>query len=249
MAKNHAHSDGAGAVICIPTYNEAENIPLIVPAVLAAVPAAHVLVVDDDSPDGTGQIADDLAAADERVHVLHRTGKEGLGKAYLAAFSWALTRDYPFIFELDADFSHNPDYLPEFVGLLADGHTDVLVGSRRVPGGGVENWGARRRLLSWGGSLYARTILQVPIRDLTGGFNGFRAQVLRDIGLERVTSTGYCFQIELKYRALKHGFRVIERPIVFPDRTRGESKMSGSIFMEAVVQVWQLRFARIGTGS
>lgn len=244
-----AHSDGAGAVICIPTYNEAENLPLIVPAVLAAVPAAHVLVVDDDSPDGTGQLADELADDDDRVHVLHRTGKEGLGKAYLAAFAWALDRDYRFVFEFDADFSHNPDYLPEFVGLLADGHADVLVGSRRVPGGGVENWGAGRRFISWGGSLYARTILQVPTRDLTGGFNGFRVQVLREISLDQVTSTGYCFQIELKYRALKNGFRVLERPIVFPDRTRGESKMSGSIFMEAVVQVWQLRRSRIGRDS
>lgn len=244
-----AHSDGTGAVICIPTYNEAENLPLIVPAVLAAVPGAHVLVIDDDSPDGTGQLADELAAADERVHVLHRTGKEGLGKAYLAAFAWALERDYEYVFEFDADFSHNPEYLPEFIGILAEGRADVLVGSRRIPGGGVENWGASRRFISWGGSLYARAILQVPTRDLTGGFNGFRREVLATIGLDQVRSTGYCFQIELKYRAQKTGFRVLERPIVFPDRTRGESKMSGSIFMEAVVQVWRLRRAGIGKGS
>lgn len=242
------HSDGAGAVICIPTYNEAENLPLIVPAVLEAVPAAHVLVVDDASPDGTGELADALAVADERVHVLHRTGKEGLGKAYLAGFAWALERDYRFVFEFDADFSHDPGYLPEFIGILADGRADVIVGSRRVPGGGVENWGPLRQFISWGGSLYARVILQVPIRDLTGGFNGFRREVLETIGLERVSSTGYCFQIELKYRALKYGFKVLERPIVFPDRTRGESKMSGDIVLEAVTQVWRLRRSKIGPG-
>lgn len=237
MASEHS---GAGALICIPTYNEAENLPLIVPAVLAAVPEAHVLVADDASPDGTGALADALAAADPRVHVLHRQGKEGLGKAYLAAFAWALERDYRYVFEFDADFSHDPGYLPGFVGTLAE-EADMVVGSRRIPGGGVENWGALRRFISWGGSVYARTILQVPTRDLTGGFNGFRREVLERIGLDQVTSTGYCFQIELKYRAIKHGFRVVERPIVFPDRVRGVSKMSGSIFMEAVVQVWKLR--------
>lgn len=238
-AKNPAEA-GAGGVVCIPTYNEAENLPLIVPAVLDQVPAAHVLIIDDASPDGTGALADAMAADDERVHVLHRTGKEGLGKAYLAGFSWALARPYDKIFEFDADFSHDPRYLPAFMTLLDEG-TDVVVGSRRVPGGGVENWGAVRRFVSWGGSLYARTILGVPVRDLTGGFNGFRREVLEHIGLEHVTSTGYCFQIELKYRAIKHGYRVREQPIIFPDRTRGVSKMSGSIFMEAVTQVWKLR--------
>ena len=237
MATEHS---GAGALICIPTYNEAENLPLIVPAVLQAVPQAHVLVADDRSPDGTGAIADALAEQDQRVHVLHRRGKEGLGKAYLAAFAWALVRDYRYVFELDADFSHDPKYLPGFIAALEQ-EADVVVGSRRIPGGGVTNWGAVRRFVSWGGSVYARTILQVPVRDLTGGFNGFRREVLERIGLPEVSSTGYSFQIELKYRALKHGFRVIERPIVFPDRVRGVSKMSGSIFMEAVVQVWKLR--------
>jgi dolichol-phosphate mannosyltransferase len=231
---------GAGALVCIPTYNEAENLPRIVPAVLNAVPAAHVLVADDRSPDGTGDLADEIAAGDERVHVLHRSGKEGLGKAYLAAFAWALERDYRYIFEFDADFSHDPKYLPAFVRALEDG-ADMVVGSRRVTGGGVENWGPLRRFISWGGSLYARTILKVPIRDLTGGFNGFRREVLEIMDLEGVGSTGYCFQIELKYRALKHGFKVVELPIVFPDRVHGVSKMSGSIFMEAVAQVWRLR--------
>ena len=231
---------GAGALICIPTYNERDNLPLIVPAVLASLPDAQVLVIDDNSPDGTGDLADELAAADSRIHVLHRTGKEGLGKAYLAGFAWALERDYEFIFEFDADFSHKPEYLPEFLHLLQT-EADVVVGSRRVPGGGVENWGAFRRFISWGGSVYSRTVLNVPIRDLTGGFNGFRRSALLSIGLDEVSSTGYCFQVELKYRACKADLRVVEAPIVFPDRTRGESKMSGDIFMEAVLQVWKLR--------
>jgi dolichol-phosphate mannosyltransferase len=237
MKREHT---GEGALICIPTYNEAENLPLIVPAVLAAVPRAHVLVVDDASPDGTGRMADELAAASPHVHVLHRTGKEGLGRAYLAAFHWALARDYRYVFEFDADFSHNPLYLPEFVALL-EKSADMIVGSRRVQGGGVENWGALRRFISWGGSIYARAILGVPVHDLTGGFNGFRREVLERIDLDQVSSTGYCFQIELKYRALKQGFRVLERPIVFPDRVRGTSKMNGSIVKEAMLQVWKLR--------
>jgi dolichol-phosphate mannosyltransferase len=237
MKREHT---GEGALICIPTYNEAENLPLIVPAVLAAVPRAHVLVVDDASPDGTGRMADELAAASPNVHVLHRTGKEGLGRAYLAAFHWALARDYRYVFEFDADFSHNPLYLPEFVALL-EKSADMIVGSRRVQGGGVENWGALRRFISWGGSIYARAILGVPVHDLTGGFNGFRREVLERIDLGHVSSTGYCFQIELKYRALKQGFRVLERPIVFPDRVRGTSKMNGSIVKEAMLQVWKLR--------
>jgi dolichol-phosphate mannosyltransferase len=231
---------GHGALICIPTYNEAENLPLIVPAVLSAVPGAHLLVVDDASPDGTGRLADELAAASPHVHVLHRAGKEGLGRAYLAAFRWALARDYQYVFEFDADFSHDPRYLPEFVDLL-ESDADVIVGSRRVRGGGVENWGALRRFISWGGSVYARAILGVPVNDLTGGFNGFRREVLESIDLDQVTSTGYCFQIELKYRALKKGFRVLERPIVFPDRVRGVSKMNGDIVKEAMLQVWKLR--------
>lgn len=227
-------------MICIPTYNELENLPLIVPAVLEAVPEAHVLVVDDNSPDGTGEAADALAKDDERIHVMHREGKKGLGKAYLAAFDWALAHDYEYIFEFDADFSHKPEYLPGLLELLA-GDADVVVGSRRITGGGVENWGVARRFISWGGSMYARTVLGLPVRDLTGGFNGFRRSALETIGLDEVTSTGYSFQVELKYRACMKGLRVVESPIVFPDRTRGDSKMSGEIFLEAVKQVWKLR--------
>ncbi len=231
---------GAGAVVCIPTYNEAENIKRIVPAVLEALPGGHVLVIDDNSPDGTGAIADELARADPRVQVLHRKGKEGLGRAYLAAFAWALEHGYKYVFEFDADFSHRPEYLPPFVEALAT-RADMVIGSRRVAGGGVENWGLLRRFVSWGGSLYSRIILGIPVQDLTGGFNGFRREVLERIGLDRVSSTGYCFQIELKYRAVKGGFRVLELPIVFPDRVHGVSKMSGNIFAEAVVQVLKLR--------
>lgn len=245
MADPHT---GAGAVICIPTYNERENLPLIVPAVLEEVPEAHVLIVDDNSPDGTGALADEMAAADSRIKVMHREGKKGLGKAYLAAFAWALEHGYQYIFEFDADFSHKPEYLPGFLELLG-GEADVVVGSRRVRGGGVENWGAARRFISWGGSMYSRMVLQVPVRDLTGGFNGFRREALERIGLDEVSSTGYCFQVELKYRACKEGLRVVESPIIFPDRTRGESKMSSEIFMEAVTQVWKLRGKKLGRKS
>lgn len=227
--------------MCIPTYNEAENIVRVVPAVLAQVPEAHVLVVDDSSPDGTGELADEMARRDPRIHVLHRQGKAGLGKAYLAAFEWALARDYEYVFEFDADFSHDPIYLPDFIGTLATNEADMVIGSRRVRGGGVRNWGLHRRFVSWGGSQYARLVLGVPTRDLTGGYNGFRREVLEKLDLDQISSTGYCFQIELKYRASMLGFRLSEKPIVFPDRIAGESKMSGSIFMEAVVQVWKLR--------
>jgi dolichol-phosphate mannosyltransferase len=232
---------GAGALVCVPTYNERENIAAIIPAILRELPEADVLIVDDNSPDGTGDLADGIASQDGRVKVLHRAAKEGLGKAYLAAFNWALTRNYKFIFEFDADFSHDPQYLPHFWGLLSGGVCDVVVGSRRVECGGVENWGIIRRFISWAGSNYARFALGVPVRDLTGGFNGYTRNVLAAIGLPEVSSTGYCFQIELKYRSFKCGFRVKEAPIVFRNRVSGKSKMNGSIISEAVVQVWKLR--------
>jgi dolichol-phosphate mannosyltransferase len=237
MPERHS---GDGALICIPTYNEIENLPLIVPAVLEAVPRAHILVVDDNSPDGTGKLADEMAAKDARIKVMHRKGKEGLGKAYLAAFAWAIEHGYRFVFEFDADFSHKPDYLPVFIGALAS-DADMVIGSRRVKGGGVENWGLHRRLISWGGSFYSRAVLGIPVRDLTGGFNGFRRETLQGINLGEVTSSGYCFQIELKFRAIRGGFNVVEAPIIFPDRVHGKSKMSGKIFAEALKQVWKLR--------
>ncbi len=234
---------GQGALVCIPTYNERENIERLVPTVLAAVPEAHLLVIDDCSPDGTGELADRLAAEHPGVHVLHRPGKEGLGRAYVAGFRWALERDYALIAEFDADFSHDPECLPVFFALLREG-ADVVVGSRHISGGGVESWTWPRRLISWGGSLYARTVLGVAVRDLTGGFNAFRRTALERIGVDRLECAGYAFQIELKYRAIRSGCQVVESPIVFADRAAGRSKMSAGIFAEAMWRVVRLRAGR-----
>ncbi|MFP2910101.1 polyprenol monophosphomannose synthase [Pyxidicoccus sp. 3LFB2] len=228
------------ALVCIPTYNERENIEAIVQAVLKADARVDILVVDDNSPDGTGQLADALAAKDSRVRVLHREKKEGLGRAYLAAFRWALAQGYTYILEMDADFSHDPRYLPGFLDAAHAG-ADLVLGSRYVTGGGTVNWGVGRQIISRGGSLYARSILGVGIRDLTGGFKCFHRRVLESIDLDAVKSTGYAFQIELTYRTLKKGFTVREIPIVFEDRRVGHSKMSKKIFAEALTMVWKLR--------
>ena len=230
------------ALVCIPTYNERENVEAITRAVLAADPRVDVLIVDDNSPDGTGELADALAAADPRVRVLHRQKKEGLGRAYLHAFRWALDQGYRFILEMDADFSHHPRYLPTLLDLAERGEADLVLGSRYVKGGGTVNWGAARKLISRGGSLYARTILGVRVRDLTGGFKCFRREVLEALDLGAIQSTGYAFQIELTFRTLRQGFRVREVPIVFEDRRVGHSKMSRRIFVEALGRVWKLRF-------
>jgi len=233
------------ALVCLPTFNERENLEAICRAILAAAPAADVLVIDDSSPDGTGQLADQLSAGEPRIQVLHRAGKEGLGKAYLAGFAWALERGYRLVLEMDADFSHDPKHLPAMLEAARD--ADLVLGSRYVPGGGTVNWGVLRRLLSRGGSLYARTILGLRIRDLTGGFKCFRREVLEALDLGSVACTGYAFQIELTYRAVKRGFRVIEVPIVFADRRVGQSKMSKRIVLEALRKVWSIRssaFAR-----
>jgi dolichol-phosphate mannosyltransferase len=232
--------DGRGVLICVPTYDEAQNLPLVLERIRAALPAAHVLVLDDNSPDGTGELADRLAREDERLHVVHRSGKQGLAKAYLAGFAWALERDYEVVVQMDADLSHDPARVPGFLEALASG-ADVVVGSRRVPGGGIENWGPVRHFVSWGGSTYSRLLLGVKTRDLTSGYNAWRREVLEQIGLEQVGSSGYCFQIELKYRALRRGFRVVELPIVFPNRVHGTSKMDFPIFLEALLNVWKLR--------
>jgi dolichol-phosphate mannosyltransferase len=226
------------ACVVLPTYDERENLPEIVPQILAASPLLDVLVVDDNSPDGTGAIADEIARWDPRVRVLHRERKEGLGRAYLAGFAEALARGYGRILEMDADFSHDPARLPAL--LAAD--ADVVLGSRYVEGGGTVNWGVGRRVLSRGGSLYARLILGMPVRDLTGGFKCFRREVLESLDLASVRSTGYAFQIELTYRALRRGFRVLEVPITFVDRRVGRSKMSRRIVAEALWMVWKLRF-------
>jgi dolichol-phosphate mannosyltransferase len=229
------------ALVCIPTYNERENLEGIVQAVLAADARTEVLVVDDSSPDRTGDLADALCAREPRVHVLHRAKKEGLGRAYLAAFAWALTRPYAYVVEMDADWSHPPRYLPELLN-RAEAGADLVLGSRYVPGGGTVNWGWLRRFISQGGSLYARTVLGLRVRDLTGGFKCFRRRVLESIDLAAVHSTGYAFQIELTYRTLRKGFRVEEMPIVFEDRRVGQSKMSRRIVVEALSMVWKLRF-------
>jgi dolichol-phosphate mannosyltransferase len=226
--------------VVLPTYNERENVSQIVPAILAASSALDVLVVDDNSPDGTGALADEIAGRDSRVRVLHRPRKEGLGRAYLAGFAEALRAGYGRIVEMDADFSHDPARLPVLLGTDAD----LVLGSRYVPGGGTVNWGPGRRLLSRGGSLYARMILGVPIRDLTGGFKCFRREVLEGLDLASVSSSGYAFQIELTYRAIRRGFKVLEVPITFVDRRVGKSKMSPRIVAEALWMVWKIRFDR-----
>src|SRR6185436_15472466 len=229
-------------LVIIPTYNERENIEAITAAVLAADDRLDVLIADDNSPDGTGQIADQLAAKDPRVQVLHRAKKEGLGRAYLHAFAWGLERGYEYLIEIDADFSHDPKYLTPMLNEAESG-TDLVIGSRYVEGGGTVNWGPGRKILSRGGSLYARTILGVGLRDLTAGFVCFRRAVLQAIDLNAVKSSGYAFQIELKYRTLKAGFRVKEIPIVFEDRRVGQSKMSRKIFLEGLTMVWKLKMS------
>jgi dolichol-phosphate mannosyltransferase len=235
--------DGARrALICLPTYDERENLGPIVAAIHAVVTDVDVLVIDDGSPDGTGELADELAARDARVRVLHRARKEGLGKAYLAGFGWALERGYDLVLEMDADFSHDPRYLPALLAKARD--VDLVLGSRYVPGGGTVNWGLGRKLISRGGSLYARTILGVPVRDLTGGFKCFRREVLESIDLPTVECSGYAFQIELTWRAVRKGFTVAEVPIVFADRRVGRSKMSRRIVLEAMRKVWSMRFSR-----
>jgi dolichol-phosphate mannosyltransferase len=226
-------------LVCVPTYNERENLPQIVPRILATDPRLDVLVIDDGSPDGTGQLADGLAAADPRVHVLHREAKEGLGRAYLAGFAWALDRDYAHVVEMDADFSHDPKFLLDL--LAAVDQADLVLGSRYARGVNVINWPMSRLLLSWFANKYVRWITGLPLTDATGGFKCFRREVLAAIPLDRVRSNGYAFQIEMSFRAWKKGFRLAEIPIVFVDRVEGKSKMNQRIVREAVWMVWWLR--------
>ena len=228
------------ALVIIPTYNEIENLQSLVEAVLSGTPnEVEILVVDDGSPDGTGQLADTLATRFPRIHVLHREGKQGLGSAYVAGFRWGLQQKFDVLIEMDADFSHHPKYLPKMLQLLEK--NDVVIGSRYVEGGGTVNWGLGRRILSKGGSLYSRMILSAPIRDFTGGFNGWKRHVLEAMDLATLRSDGYSFQIELKYRAYRMGCRIEEFPIVFEDRKVGHSKMSRKIVLEALGRVWQFR--------
>ena len=226
------------ATVCLPTYNERENLEKMVRAL--GRHGVDVLVVDDRSPDGTGEIADRLAAELDYVSVLHRETKEGIGRAYIAAFEHLLRGDSELILEMDCDFSHRPEDVPRLIAACEAG-ADLALGSRYVPGGGTRNWGLLRRVISWGGSFYARVILGLPIRDLTGGFKCFRRTVLETLDLDAIHSKGYAFQIETTYRAVRRGFEVVEVPIVFADRTEGTSKMSRTIFLEAVVKVPLLR--------
>ncbi|WP_205849775.1 polyprenol monophosphomannose synthase [Nakamurella flava] len=222
-------------LVIIPTYQERENLPRILDRLLAAVPTTSVLVVDDGSPDGTGAYADERSAADERIHVLHRTEKAGLGAAYVAGFGWGLERGYDVLVEMDADGSHAPEQLPRLLGALD--HADLVLGSRYVPGGSVVNWPKHREVLSRGGNIYSRLALGVHVHDITGGYRAFRAEVLRSFDLAAVESHGYCFQVDLAWRALNKGFRVVEVPITFTEREIGTSKMSGNIVREALLKV------------
>lgn len=232
------------ALVVMPTYNEAANLGAIVPAVLGQDPRIDVLVVDDGSPDGTGALADDMAAESSRIHVVHREGKQGLGSAYLRGFTWGLERGYEFLLEMDSDHSHDPKYLPDLLAAVED-DLDLVIGSRYVRGVNVVNWPMSRLLLSWFANKYARVVTGLPLSDATAGFKCFRRDVLEAIDFDSVGSTGYAFQIEMDFRAWKKGFRVGEVPIVFVDRVEGESKMSGTIVREAVWRVWALRFASL----
>lgn len=232
------------ALVIIPTFNEHGNIARIIDAVLAQDPSLDILVVDDASPDGTGQIADSIAAANTRVHTVHRAGKLGLGTAYIEGFRWALARDYAYIFEMDADFSHNPDRLPKFLEKIKE--ADVVLGSRYQDGHvNVVNWPMSRLFLSYAANIYARAVTGLPIFDTTGGFKCFRRKVLEVIDLNAIHSNGYAFQIEMTFRAWKAGFNIVEIPIVFVDRTSGQSKMSKRIVREAVWVVWRLRWSAL----
>ncbi|MGN7779991.1 polyprenol monophosphomannose synthase [Mycolicibacterium sp. 22603] len=230
-------------LVIIPTYNERENLPLIVARVRAATPHVHILVVDDGSPDGTGQLADELALADpDRVHVMHRVSKDGLGAAYLAGFAWGLGRGYAVLVEMDADGSHAPEELGRLLDAV-DAGADLVIGSRYVPGGAIRNWPRRRFALSKTANTYARVLLGVSINDITAGYRAYRREVLEKIDLSAVDSKGYCFQIDLSWRAINAGFKVVEVPITFTERELGVSKMSGSNIREAMVKVaeWGLR--------
>jgi len=226
-------------LVIIPTYNERENIERIVPLVLDKDPSIHVLIVDDGSPDGTGQIADSMSKENDRIFVIHRQNKSGLGTAYIAGFKFALKKPYDLIFEMDCDFSHDPKYIPHFLEAIRD--ADLVLGSRYISGVNVINWPMSRLLLSYYANVYSRIITGLPVKDATGGFKCYRREVLETVDLDKVKSNGYSFQIEMSFRAWKKGFKIKEIPIVFEDRKLGQSKMSKKIVREAVWMVWRLR--------
>ena len=234
MAGEPMGADLGEVLVIIPTYNEAENIETVTSRLRTANPQVHVLIADDNSPDGTGEIADRLAGADEHVHVMHRKGKEGLGAAHLAGFDWGLSHDYGVLVEMDADLSHQPEQLPALLSALQ--HADMVKGSRYVSGGSVVNWPKSREFISRGGGTWTRLMLGIDVKDPTGGFNAFRASTLRTINLATVDSAGYCFQLDMTWRVLKAGGVVAEVPITFVERERGASKMSKDIVVEAMAQ-------------
>ena len=240
------NTDDVGRVlVIIPTYNERENLEPIIGRVRAAVPDADVLVADDASPDGTGEIADRIAAGDDRVHVLHRAGKEGLGAAYIAGFRWGMERGFDVLVEMDADGSHRPEELPRLLSVLEG--NDLVIGSRWVRGGRVQNWPKNREVLSRGANTYSRLMLGIPVHDSTGGYRAYRATTLQKIGIDDVASQGYCFQVDLTLRTVRHGLRVAEVPITFVERTHGASKMSREIIVEALQKVTEWGLAhRLG---
>ena len=229
-------------LLIIPTYNEAENLSPLLQEIFSYAPLTDVLIVDDHSPDGTGEMAENFQQNDARIHVLHRSGKLGLGTAYLAGFKFALAHDYDAAFEMDADFSHDPRYLPDFLQAIED--ADVVIGSRYIAGGGTPNWSILRRLISASGNVFARLMLGIPVHDCTSGFRCYRRRVLESIDLDAVQSQGYAFQIELTYRAMLQGFQIVETPIVFMDRRFGKSKMSHAIILEALSYVVRTRDAQ-----
>jgi len=234
-------------LIIIPTYNEKENIGLLIPAIDSYVPGVHILIVDDGSPDGTSAFVKEIGKQRNNLFVLDRTKKEGLGKAYVAGFHWALARDYEYIFEMDADFSHDPKYLPDFLKAIAD--SDIIIGSRYICGVNVINWPMSRLLLSYFASFIARIITGIPLRDCTAGFKCFRREVLEKVRIDKIDSSGYAFQIEMNFFAWKNKFRIAEIPNVFTDRQRGASKMSTKIIREGIILLWKLRLRSIFAGK
>lgn len=232
-----AFADLGSILVIVPTYNERDSLPVIVTRIRSSVPEAHILIADDNSPDGTGEIADSLAAEDTNIHVMHRAGKQGLGAAYIAGFTWGLDNGYDVLVEMDADGSHQPEQLPLLLDALRG--ADLVLGSRWVAGGGTENWPKSREILSKGGNLYTRAMLGVPIHDATGGYRAFRASTLRRLDLHTVASQGYCFQVDLAWRTVQRGMTVTEVPITFVERSLGASKMSRSIVAEALWRVTQ----------
>lgn len=229
-------------LIIIPTYNELENLRPLLENIFTYAPQTDILIVDDNSPDGTGELAEQIGAEDSRVHVLHRAGKLGLGTAYIAGFKYAIEHKYDAAFEMDADFSHDPRFLPDF--LKAIEHADLVIGSRYIPGGSTPNWSVVRRFISGGGNVFARFMLGIPLKDCTAGFRCYRREVLENIGLDSVESQGYGFQVEMTYRVLKQGYKIVETPIVFMDRRVGKSKMSRKIVFEAFTYVMRTRFGK-----